>query len=112
LVPARDLDVLVFDPAYQPPPKRIAPPLPPSLLATNSPIPNLSNTLIAAAITLRTNTIGQTNTIVGTNAVPAKPKFTKQQVTARLRQLKVLYEEGMLTDEFYEEKVAECQVVE
>ena len=44
--------------------------------------------------------------------MPAKPKFTKQQVAARLRQLKVLYEEGMLTDEFYEEKVAECQAVE
>ena len=37
LVPARDLKVLVFDPAYQPAPSRIAPPLPPSLTATNSP---------------------------------------------------------------------------
>ena len=39
-----------------------------------------------------------------------KPKFTKQQVAGRLRQLKLLYEEGLLTDKFYDEKVAECEV--
>jgi hypothetical protein len=45
-------------------------------------------------------------------AAPAKPKFTKQQIAGRLRQLKLLYEEGLLTDEFYEEKVAECDEVQ
>lgn len=40
---------------------------------------------------------------------PGKAKFTKQQVAGRLRQLKLLYEEGLLTQEFYDEKVKECE---
>lgn len=44
-----------------------------------------------------------------TDAPAAKPKFTKQQVASRLRQLKELYERGLLTQEFYERKVEECQ---
>ena len=49
---------------------------------------------------------------------PAKPalkpaaaqlKFTKRQVAGRLRQLKLLYEEWLLTDDFYRRKVAECE---
>ncbi|GEM_PF-1330893 len=43
---------------------------------------------------------------------PGKPKFTKSQVAGRLRQLKLLYEEGLLTDEFYAEKVKECEAAE
>lgn len=43
---------------------------------------------------------------------PGKPKFTKSQVAGRLRQLKLLYEEGLLTDEFYAERVKECEVAE
>jgi len=46
------------------------------------------------------------------NAVVSKPKFTKQQIAGRLRQLKLLFEEGMLTDEFYSKKVAECEAAE
>lgn len=38
-----------------------------------------------------------------------KPKFTKQQVAGRLRELKLLYEEGLLTEKFYTKKVAECE---
>ena len=38
-----------------------------------------------------------------------KPRFTKQQVTARLRQLKLLFDEGLLTEDFYARKVAECE---
>jgi hypothetical protein len=38
-----------------------------------------------------------------------KFKFSKQQVAGRLRQLKQLYEDGLLTDEFYLRKVAECE---
>jgi hypothetical protein len=112
LAPAKDLKVLVFDPAYQPPPKHVPPPLPPSLLETNR--PSLANvrsatnailaTNLAAAVTASTNSIGGTNSA----AVPPKPKFTKQQVASRLRELKVLFQEGMLTEEFYEAKVAEC----
>lgn len=94
LVPASDLKVLVFDPGYQPPPKRIAPIRPPSTVATN------------AIVGLAAN--AATNSITSTNAA-AKPKFSKQQVTSRLRQLKLLYEEGLFTDAFYDEKVAECE---
>jgi len=92
LVPAKDLKVLVFDPAYQPPPKRIPR------------IPPLALDVVKAPVS--------TNAIVGTNAVSAvqKPKFTKQQLASRLKELKLLFEEGMLTDEFYAEKVAECEV--
>ena len=45
-------------------------------------------------------------------ATPSKPKFSKQQVTQRLRQLKILYEEGLLTDDFYGERVAECDAAQ
>lgn len=38
-----------------------------------------------------------------------KPLFSKAQVVGRLRQLKLLFEEGLLTDEFYEAKVSECE---
>ncbi len=87
LVPASDLKVLVFDPSYQPPPQRIARARPPS-----------------------------TNATTGTNTPPpaadAKPKFTKQQIAGRLRQLKLLFEEGLLTDDFYEVKVAESEAAQ
>jgi hypothetical protein len=81
LVPAQEMKVLVFDPLYQPPPKRI--PRPSAVAATTLPA----------------------------RATPAttRPAFTKQQVAGRLRQLKLLFEEGLLTDEFYQAKVAECE---
>ncbi|MEI6073972.1 MAG: hypothetical protein WCS94_00265 [Verrucomicrobiota bacterium] len=83
LVPASDLKAMVYDPAYQPPPKRALPARPPAIAATN---------------------------VVGSaGSATAKPKFTKQQITGRLRQLKLLYEEGLLTDNFYNERVAECE---
>jgi hypothetical protein len=88
LAPAQDLAALAFDPDYQPPPKRPAPLRPHSLAATNAPV--------------------STNTLAGTNGAP-KPKFTKQQIAGRLRELKLLYEEGLLTTDFYEEKVADCE---
>jgi hypothetical protein len=80
LVPACDLQVLVYDPKYQPPPKRVAPvrPPPPAVAATTPP--------------------------------PAgTPKFTAKQIAGRLRQLKLLYEEGLLTNAFYDKKVTECE---
>ncbi len=79
LAPAQTLQAIVFDPAYQAPPKRVAPPRP----AT----PKSSATAASAA----------------------KPKFTQQQVTTRLRDLNRLYGAGYLTDEFYWEKIAECE---
>ena len=38
-----------------------------------------------------------------------KQKFTKQQVAGRLRELKLLFEEELLTDDFYDLKAAECE---
>jgi hypothetical protein len=111
LVPAQDLQVMVFDPAYQPPPKRIAPPRPPSLVKINAPV--ATNTLTRANPVVGTNALGGTNVALSaSNSVPPRPRFTKQQVAYRLRQLKRLYEEGMLTDVFYCEKVAECEAAE
>jgi len=91
LVPASDLRVLVFDPAYRPAPKRAAPPRP----------------------AVATNAVAEAKTEVASTNAPARmPQFTKQQVAGRLRQLKVLYEDGLLTDGFYDEKVAECESVQ
>lgn len=50
--------------------------------------------------------------VVAVDPSAGKPKFTKQQVKGRLRQLKLLYEEGLLTDEFYEAKVRECEAAQ
>jgi hypothetical protein len=111
LVPAKDLQVLVFDPGYQPPPKRIAPARPPALLATNTLA--LTNTIARAIPGGGTNALGGTNSaLASTNSVPAKPKFTRQQVASRLKQLERLFDESLLTVEFYNEKVAECEAAE
>ncbi len=80
LVPAAELQALVYSPSAKPPPKR-APPSRPAITETNA---------AAAASSAE------------------KPKFTRQQVEWRLRQLKLLYEENLLTDDFYTAKVAEC----
>lgn len=39
----------------------------------------------------------------------AKPRFSKAQVAGRIRQLRMLFEEGLLTDEFYTAKLSECE---
>lgn len=83
LVPAADFKVLVFDPNQPTPPRR---------LARARPTPTE-----AKPATVSTNTPG------------AKPAFSKQQVAGRLRQLKLLFEDGLLTDDFYDAKVAECE---
>jgi len=41
-----------------------------------------------------------------------KPKFTKSQVERRLKELKELYDRGLILKDFYERRVAECEVVE
>jgi len=78
LVPTEDLQALVYDPSYQPPPKREAP----ELTAEE-----------------------KAKLVSGSD----QPKFSKGQVAGRLRQLKSLYEEWLLTDGFYLAKVAECE---
>lgn len=90
LVPAKELVALVFDPKVQPTPKRVLPVSPPA-----APAPAAS---------------GVTTLTVGANVTPpAPPKFTKQQIVGRLRQLKLLYEDGYLRDDFYLARVAECE---
>jgi hypothetical protein len=84
LVPAQEFSVLVYDPAYEPPPKRI-----PRVYPAAAPAPAPASA----------------------DAAAAKPKFTKQQVASRLRQLKLLFEDGLLTDDFHHEKVLECEAV-
>jgi hypothetical protein len=116
LVPAKDLRVLVFDPSYKPPPKRIAHARP-VVVVTNAPVFTNAlagtNALALAKPVVGTNSLAGTNGVPGsTNAAAKKPKFTKQQVAGRLRQLKLLFEEGMLTDDFYNDKVAECEAAE
>jgi hypothetical protein len=116
-VPAKDLQVLVFDPAYQPPPERIPPARAPSVVVTIAPASTNSifatNAIAGVKPAVGTNIIAGTNTaLASSNSPPAKPKFTKQQVAGRLKQLKLLFEEGMLTDEFYNAKVAECEAAE
>jgi hypothetical protein len=79
LVPAEDLQVLVYNSSYQPPPKRVRP--------ASLPKPEIVKD-------------------------PAdKPKFTKSQVAGRLRQINALYQEYLITDEFNDKKVAECEAV-
>jgi hypothetical protein len=103
LVPAADLRALIFDPAVDPPPKRIAPVRPPPPAMTNS-------LEVTNATAVATNSWKGTNLqSAAASTPPAKPKFTQQQIAGRLRQLKRLYEEGLLTDEFYLDKVAECE---
>jgi hypothetical protein len=92
LVPASELKALVFDPGYERPAKRRVPNRPSSTAASTS----------AAVAT--------TNAPAGTNSVAsAKPKFTKNQIARRLRELKLLYEEELLTDAFYNAKADECE---
>jgi hypothetical protein len=75
--------------------------------------PAASNAIARATPVVGTNAVGGTNVaLASSNSIPPKPKFSKQQVAYRLRQLKRLYEEGMFTDEFYCDKVAECEAAE
>ncbi len=87
LVPAADFQALVYDQNAQLPARRIrrVQPAPPQ-----EPKPVLASA----------------------NATDNKPKFSKQQVAGRLRQLKLLFDEGLLTEEFFDEKVAECEAAQ
>jgi hypothetical protein len=104
LVPASELRVLVFDPTYEPAPKRIARARPPSTVTTNA--------ATATNVTVAANAAVGTNATATSGALAAKPKFTKQQIAGRLRQIKLLFAEGLLTDSFYDEKIAECEAAQ
>lgn len=111
LVPAKDLAVMVYDRNYQPTPRRPAPTVLPTPVVAAAPavspaaVPATAATVAAAKAPDATTA---TAPVATTTNGPDKPKFTKQQIAGRLRQLKLLYEEGLLTDGFYSEKVAEC----
>ncbi len=81
LVTAEELKALVFNPSYEPPPKRVFTPPPAEEKPKSEAAESEDN----------------------------KPKFSKKQVAGRLRQLKWLYEAWLLTDDFYGRKVAECE---
>jgi len=80
LVPAQELAALVYNPSYKPPPTRVPTPM-----------------------------TEEEKAKFASKDPSAKPKFNKRQVASRLRQLKALYEEWFITDEFYNAKVAECE---
>ncbi len=82
LVPAEDLGAMVFDPSFKPATRRE---LSPEEIKARAP---------------------------AADPAAPKPKFTKQQVVGRLRQLKLLYEDGLLTEDLYARKVAECEAVQ
>ncbi|MCX6907743.1 MAG: hypothetical protein NTY01_06840 [Verrucomicrobia bacterium] len=81
LVPAKDLKVLVYDPNYRTLPQRVPPELTPAQLAK------------AEAVVAEAEAKGR--------------KFTKSQVAGAAREIKALYEKGLLTDQFYGDKIAE-----
>ena len=132
LVPARDLKVLVYDPNFEPPlvrplPRRYLAVVATNAVATSNEVaaakaakaaaaamtnsPSATNAALAGKAPVRTNIVATTtNAPKGTNAVAvAKPRFSRSQVTSRLRELKLLFEEGLLTEQFCSEKAAECE---
>lgn len=84
LVPAQELKAMVFNPANEPRPQRTR--------ITPAPPPAEPKPEVASA-----------------SSSGAKPKFSKQRVAGRLRQLKVLFDDWLLTEDFYDKKVAECE---
>lgn len=100
LVPFSDLQAVIYDRNFQVPPKRVPPVAP-------SPAPVATTPAAIGSSTAEANKAPSAASTT-TSTTPAKPKFSKQQIVGRLRQLKLLYEEGLLTDEFYVARVAEC----
>jgi hypothetical protein len=124
LVPASELSVLVFDPNYHATPRHPTPPRPAPPVDGNKIVaavaaaatPPAGAAMPAAAPTTSGAPPPAGGTSPAAAAAPAadapKPKFTKQQIAGRLRQLKLLYEEGLLTDAFYDTKVTECEAAQ
>jgi hypothetical protein len=84
LVPAQDLKLLVFSPASEPPSKRPRR-TPAAPAASPKPAP------------------------VAADPAATKAKLAKQQAANRLRQVTLLFEEGLLTKNLYERKAAEYE---
>jgi len=107
MVPAQDLKVVVYDPNYQPPPKRVRkmPASAPAAAATKP------ATTPASAGTKPATAPAAAGT-KPTTAPSATAKFTKQQVAGRLREIQFLFQEGLLTDDFANRKTAECEAAQ
>jgi hypothetical protein len=119
LVPAEEFVTTVFDPDFTLPSERLAPVLPPTNTATPVTITasEPSSSVAPAASATPKRPVTPVNAHAPTPAspsaaVPAAPRFTKQQVAGRLKQLNILYEAGLLTDSFYLKKVRECEAVQ
>ena len=100
LVPAEELKALVFNPARELPPKRVRTPTPvepkpPTPVEPKPPTPVEPKPPAAVA-----------------DPSAAKTQLSKKQFAGRVKQLKVLYEEGLLTDAFYDQKVAEYEAAQ
>ncbi len=95
LVPATELKALVYNPGYRPALKRIP--------------------LMLASLVANASAKDGSHALASRSAAPAEAtpsngkKFTKGQVATRLRDLKRLLEEGLITDDFYMKRVAECE---
>jgi hypothetical protein len=98
LVPATELLAIIADPQYQPPPMRVAPPRPMPLVGPPPPAPE-PPPFVGPPVP------------AGYPSTPTQPKFTPKQIEGRLRQLKLLYQDGLLTDAFYDMKVTECEAL-
>jgi hypothetical protein len=83
LVPAQSLEALVFDPSVEPLARRAR-----RLAAA----PAVSPKAPAAP-------------------VDGKPKFTQKQVVGRLRQIAILFDEGLITEDFERRKIQECEAL-
>jgi hypothetical protein len=97
LVPVSDLEAVVYDRSAQPAPRRVA-------RAKPSPAVVSASAVLTTAPGAPSDTRG-----AAAAPTPAKPKFTSQQIASRLRQLKLLYEDELLSDDFYDARVAECE---
>jgi hypothetical protein len=115
LVPAGDFKAMVFDPDYQAPPARVLKVQMSESLAKwlqTKPgeelkaTPYGENKIIGQA---GPATPATSKTKAAPATPPAKERFTKAQVAGRLKQLKQLWQENLLTDDFYLEKLKECQ---
>ncbi len=101
LVPAQDLKVVVSNPAYDPPTRKS--------LKKSASAP-ASAPAVASTKPATSSAIASTQPTTGpATATPGKFKFTKSQVARRLQEIKSLFEEGLITEEFANRKIAECE---
>jgi hypothetical protein len=101
------MKVLVYSPASQPAAKRVRrTPVPPPA----EPKPAEVKPVEAKPVETKPAEPKPAETKPAVASAPAaKGKFTKQQVEWRLRQIRLLFEEGLLTEKFNDRKVAECE---